>query len=209
MNKNKLIKVCPNPSKWNDIYQSLCEIRNKQEDKIPEPPIPLILGGWGRSDQAKHDRWNETLVWISRYSPNVTLNLADEDFYAVDHISNKGYWDIIANHKYGYTKDPSIKPTKVELEKMISLLVSNWGQLAGEMASYTRVVRFTGAKARRLIVRADKDRQPPWVQWNGKWGSGNSRENYPDFAKFRARINDLIQPHHVDHIEFNLEHFKR
>jgi hypothetical protein len=208
MNNDKLIKVCPKPDKWYEIYQALCNTRDTQEDEIPAPPVPLILGGWGSSAQAKLERWNETLIWISRYCPSATLNLVDEDFYSVAYVSNVGAWDVFANYKYGYTKDPSVKPTKDELERLLSLLATNWAEVAGEIAPYTKAIRFAGSKSRRLIVRADKDRQPPWIEWNGKWGSRrNSRENYPDFAVFRARINELIGPHQVDHIDFKLDKF--
>ena len=208
MDNDKLIKICPNPSKWNDIYISLCKIYDKQSRTIPKPPVPLILAGWGFSDRDKFDQWNETLNWISRFcDSSFILNLADQDYYTVTHISNTGYWDIEANYKYGHTKNPAVKPSKDELDRLMSLLIFNWPEVAGEMASYIKVIKFTGSKARKLYIQADKNRQPPWGKWNGEWGRGNHRENYPAFAIFRERINELIKPHEVDYIEFNLNSF--
>ena len=41
----EMIKVCPNPIPWNNVFNKLSEFANDHEN-LSKPPVPLILGGW-------------------------------------------------------------------------------------------------------------------------------------------------------------------
>ena len=41
-----MIKVCPNPIPWNNVFKKLSKFADDNEN-LSEPPVPLILNGWG------------------------------------------------------------------------------------------------------------------------------------------------------------------
>jgi hypothetical protein len=59
----------PEPQTWNDVYLRLLDsYKQKNNPKIPKPPVPLILAAWWEtSDLEKHNRWSETLEWVEKY----------------------------------------------------------------------------------------------------------------------------------------------
>ena len=69
--------ICPNPNRWNEIFQDLCrQYEMKIGKKLPSiasertkaggPPTPLILSGWVFSTDAdKQSRWLETIEWAT------------------------------------------------------------------------------------------------------------------------------------------------
>ena len=62
-------------------------------------------------------------------------------------------------------------------------------------------VEFMGAKGRRLIVVVTSNAEPPWRHWDELADQSQRHE----FAEFRRRVNDVIAPHHVDHIDFRVQ----
>jgi hypothetical protein len=55
-------RVCPVPTKWNDLYRLLPNAR--QEGAGWKPALPLILAAWGHtSDEEKQRRLAEHLTW--------------------------------------------------------------------------------------------------------------------------------------------------
>ena len=75
-----MIKVCPNPIPWNNIFKKLSKFANDHEN-LSKPPVPLILSGWwATSDQCKKDRWEETVYWAKISGcPEITDALAEEN----------------------------------------------------------------------------------------------------------------------------------
>ena len=79
-------RICPNPTRWNDVYKQLEEF-SKLNCCTPDlPPKPLILAGWAySSDLDKLQRWNDTVAWAGKNGcSNLTNRLSDSDFYYGD-----------------------------------------------------------------------------------------------------------------------------
>ena len=59
-------RVCPQPSKWNDLWQMLPD-RRRTGMYGWEPPRPLILGAWWTTGpDAKHSRLKDHLAWAAK-----------------------------------------------------------------------------------------------------------------------------------------------
>ena len=60
--------TCPNPGEWHRVHRELLRARARAAVQPPEPPIPLILGGWVYSSaREKHERWTETVAWAREH----------------------------------------------------------------------------------------------------------------------------------------------
>jgi hypothetical protein len=61
--------ICPLPDVWAAVHQQLLKAwKTTGAAAMPEPPVPLILGGWAfSSDAQKADRWTETVKWAERH----------------------------------------------------------------------------------------------------------------------------------------------
>ena len=59
-------RVCPRPSKWNELWEMLPE--RSRRGAGWEPPVPLILGGWNYSSNLeKMLRLNEHIEWAGSH----------------------------------------------------------------------------------------------------------------------------------------------
>ena len=196
-----MLRVCPNGGVWIDIYKKLKQIASA-DPAIPDPPIALILAGWNFSDDfEKKSHWDETVEWIKKYGgEGLISSLTDDDYYCVEELSRPAYFD----YHYGDTSSPAIRPADDELTNLIKKLSDQWGQIAGEDSNSTEPLSFTGAKARSLKVEYDTDELPSWGTWGNEPG-GYYDQHFTDKASFtslRQKINELIQPHKIDHIVF-------
>ena len=82
----------------------------------------------------------------------------------------------------------------------LKLFEIEWEEIVGiELGKETIPKKFTGKKARRLIVIANPNFTPPWGSWHSVHRNPNA------FSKFRKIINDAISPMEVDDIDFNTE----
>ena len=75
--------ICPVPTKWNEIYHILVRIWEEQ-GRIPndKPPIPLILAAWHESNNAKKQRWIETIKWMEDHDcSHLILNIKEEEMF--------------------------------------------------------------------------------------------------------------------------------
>jgi hypothetical protein len=79
-------RICPYPSRWNDIFNQLVEYAKVQPCHPSGPPEPLILRGWASSnDTEKMRRWRETVDWASANDcVGIVEGISDQDFYRVD-----------------------------------------------------------------------------------------------------------------------------
>ena len=192
-----MIRVCPNPPIWVDVYQAL-EREWKLRERIDDPPpIPLVLAGWiYSSDRDKQDRWNLTVDWANRHKMVHLIPELDEDQYYQTHVLSTSY----PEQNYGPQFHPrSERPSDEAIDQALTHLQQNWTSVAGSILSeLTSPIKFTGGKARRLLVAVIKDGNPPW----GHWESFSINGDKQAFSAFRRRINDAIEPLHVDHVDF-------
>lgn len=70
MNEEKTDFFCPMPLKWNEIYQSLLKVWEKQGASVDDkPPVPLILAAWHETTGLqKLLRWKDTLQWAEKHN---------------------------------------------------------------------------------------------------------------------------------------------
>ena len=79
-------RMCPQPMKWHQLWELL---PNRRQVGIGwEPPLPLILAGWGLSDQSKTQRLAEHIEWAEKHGALETVsaflrNLQEEDWHHI------------------------------------------------------------------------------------------------------------------------------
>lgn len=151
----------------------------------------MILGSWACDDVYKMQRWEEMIAWARNNGCPELIEIRDEDFYYVKELTQPRNYE---------TKQ---RPPLLELAKHLETLKSRWEEIVGsELASVTRPIAFTGAKARRLLVQADRTARPRWGDWSHL---SSVRSERRIFTNFRASINNVISPHAVDHVDFTTE----
>jgi len=77
------IKICPQPNIWAKVHRKLDALASK--NGWAEPPVPLILAGWGfSSDEEKKQRWADTVDWCELNGcSDLILIPSDADWYMV------------------------------------------------------------------------------------------------------------------------------
>jgi hypothetical protein len=62
--------ICPMVWKWSDIFDKLVEEWNAHPDKddIPEPPHMLAPNA---TDNARRQRWTDTIEWAEKHSMHI------------------------------------------------------------------------------------------------------------------------------------------
>lgn len=190
--------ICPNPSTWYEIYVRLSKATMLKETLIEPPPRPLILANWDYSnDSERKNRWEETLEWASRHGmlgligdiPEEAMYKADLELSTLRLMSGDPY----ANRHF---KPQPVLSAQMKIEVM-ERLRDRWKGVAGPIAEFTRPLRFSGRKGRRLVVFAAAEFSPPWGSWS-KIAVLSARH----FTEFRRSVNRAIEPHEVDHIDF-------
>lgn len=92
------------------------------------------------------------------------------------------------------------RPSDDELTGAMQVLFFRWKEIVGApLARVTRPLSFAGKKARRLLVLAQASAKPPWGDWS--WLSPVESQRR-EFTQFRAAINQAVEPHEVDHVDF-------
>lgn len=85
MPQNAPMKICPNPSQWNVIFNQLEKYARTNPCVPPSPPKPLILAGWVYSnDIQKLKVWEQTVSWAKANGCPSLVVVADKDFYSAD-----------------------------------------------------------------------------------------------------------------------------
>jgi hypothetical protein len=171
----------------------------------PAPPTPLILAGWAHSnDVEKMLRWEETVAWaIDNGCAEVVRAIPDEDFYFVDEPSTYAVGPLGRPMCRPWDFDSKGCPSSEEIDQHLDTLRSHWSEIVGhELAIVTRPFKFTGAKARRLLVQADGTARPAWGGWAHLSLLETERRA---FTRFRGAINSAIAPHEVDHVDFTTD----
>ena len=194
----QMIRVCPNPVPWNEVFGRLTEYARTHRCSPPSPPVPLILGGWwATNDFEKIRRWEETVAWAISNGCAHLVDISSDHFYCVDEPSSDT-GELVFGEQY---HEPKPKPQRHQIAKYLQTLITRWEEIVGsELARVSTPVALTGAKARRLIVRADGTVRPPWGSWHFLTRREEAKRRA--FTRFRASINAAIAPHEVDHIDF-------
>ena len=90
--------------------------------------------------------------------------------------------------------------TADEYQDAFAKIRERWPAAIGEeLAAVTEPYMFSGRKRRRLIVLVRGSATPPWGTWHSLSAVEAERRK---FTEFRRRVNDIIAPHGVDHVEF-------
>jgi hypothetical protein len=194
-----MIRICPNPSEWQRVYESLLVFAHK--NNCVAPPVPLILAGWTFSnDREKQSRWSDTVAWTRNHRCRDLIDLPDEAFYYVVEVSTyvSGPMGGPMSRNWDFERKP-VQEQK-QLGHLLEHLSTNWIETVGdELGACTRPLAFTGAKSRRLIVEYVHDTVPPWGDWSCLSHIEFERRT---FTCFRAAVNSFLSPHEVDHIDF-------
>lgn len=196
------MNICPIPTRWNAIYQSLLKAR-KAHAIASKPPVPLILNGWMfTNDVEKAERWEETKTWAEENGFNQLLAVAPEEWYSVDKPSNYDIGSLGGPMYPPWRTEPLPIPPPDQVETSFTKLKDNWEEIAGKLFQYTRPSGITGKKKRRLVVsRLPSAPDPPWGGWD-RLAVGDSRRS---FTEFRRAVNSTIAPFEIDHIDFVTE----
>ena len=75
--------VCPLPIPWLRVHQGLLSAWEQDGRHGKPPPTPLILSGWGfTNDVEKARRWTETVAWAEKngYSRLIPEFAAEEKY---------------------------------------------------------------------------------------------------------------------------------
>ncbi len=195
-------RVCPQPSRWNDVFMKLVEYAEKHSCKPRQPPVPLVLAGWAYSnDVEKMQRWTETVRWASTNGcAAIVQDVADIDFHRSEKPDGRPVGPLGGPCHRPWDFESKVRPTTEELATHLEHLLAHWADIAGpDLAAVTRPVTFTGKKARRLLAQAEKAASPPWGGWSHRLPEETKRRT---FTRFRSAVNEAIAPHEVDHIEF-------
>ncbi len=196
-----MVRICPNPKPWNDVYDRLTTYAQTHDCMPPSPPVPMSLTGWVYSnDTEKMRRWEQTVEWATRNGCPELVEVTIEDFYSVDVPTSDavGPGGDPRFRLWNYTE--KTRPSTDQLAHYLEDLKSRWEDIVGpELSRITRPLAFKGAKARRLLVLADDTVSPPWGGWTHLSTVDSERRT---FTRFREAINKAIAPHEVDHIDF-------
>lgn len=198
-------RICPNPSRWNDVFKQLVEYAEAHPCRPNRPPAPLILAGWAYSnDTEKMRRWRETVDWASANScVGIVEGISDQDFYQVEKPTSYSVGPMGGPCYRPWDFEAKVRPPQDELAKHLEYLSAHWADVAGSsLATVTQPLAFTGKKARRLLVCAETTAAPPWGGWTHRSPDEAKRRT---FTRFRSAVNEAITPHEVDHIEFVTE----
>lgn len=186
------------PKQWHQFWKFLSA---KRMAGRPAPPVPLILAASGESPASKHARLASQLRWAEEN------NCAEEALHYLLsfprgdwHVSSEAGWH---SESYPYSPNcdyiPKPKPTPEAVANAQECLRSRWLEIAGpDVGHITEPVEFTGAKSRRLLVRAVVGTKPPW----GSWTEFSPDASRASFTRLRASLNRAIAPLEVDHIDF-------
>jgi len=204
-----MIRICPKVDRWYAIYLRLEKFARLHPCTPPSPPVALILSGWSfTNDIEKKQQWEETVAWAANNNcAHLVTRIPDEDFYKVYEASNYTVGPFGGPMYRLWDFEPKPRPNPEQLTQYMCILKKDWTEIAGDtIGKITRPMAFRGKKARRLIVQADSTTKPPWGSWSALSYIGSERRT---FTLFRTRINKVIAPHEVDHIDFTTHDYIR
>jgi hypothetical protein len=200
-----MIRICPNPGQWHEVFQCLNSYAQSRPCTPEVPPKPLILAGWAyTNDIDKMQRWKETVLWAEKNGcSDLVSAIPDKDFYFVEKPTSYTVRPLGGPMYRAWDSEAKSRPSSEQLARLMDTLQSRWSEIVGnEIGGFTHPLAFTGEKARRLLVHANADSNPPWGGWSYLAKQESARRTFTDF---RAAINRAIAPHEVDHIDFTTD----
>jgi len=195
-----MVRICPN--RWDEVYSRLIQYAKTHDCTPPLPPKILILSGWGyTNDIEKKRRWEETITWATNNGcAEIVNDIPDSDFYCVDEPTTYAIGPMGGPMYRSCDYNEKDCPSSKLIQKSLELLLDRWPVIAGkELSKITRPLKFTGSKARRLLVQYESGTLPPWGGWECLSKDESKRRS---FTQLRAAVNEAIAPHGVDHIGF-------
>ena len=197
-----MVRICPKPPVWASLYRQLRDHAANHACLPVAPPVPLILGGWIHSnDVQKQVRWAETVDWAAANGATQHVEaLQGADFYEVEYPSAVDIGPAGGPMYLPWSSERKPRPQAEAVAACLAQLRGAWAEAAGpDLAACTTPVRFTGRKARRLLVEVTQDAVAPWGDWQRLPVDLQRRRA---FTRLRAAINTVVSPHHVHHIDF-------
>lgn len=164
----------------------------------------MILSGWNYTyDVQKAERWAEFVQWADdRCLLSLLPDPTRDAFYSVEHPTSYDIGPGGGPCYLPWSFTPKDRPSAAAVSDALNRIQTQWSEIVEPRISHAcRPERFTGRKYRALLVVADPTVTPPWGDWHAITWRGDARS----FTRLRAAINELIQPHHVDHVNFRLE----
>lgn len=199
------MRICPLPDAWERTHRKLVVVRDLQQsagNELPPVPIPLVLAGWTYSnDLEKRRRWEEMKEWaLNAGAWRFIDEVGEGEWYEVSTPSTYTLGPMGGPMYRSWESTPSKKVSPSQKGQWISLLSSKWNEIAGpSLSETTRPLRITGAKGKRLVVLVvEPSATPPW----GDWDRLPMDERRISFREFRTRVNNALEPHVVDHVDF-------
>jgi hypothetical protein len=199
----RMMRVCP--MRWGEIFVRLQRFAAQHPCTPPSPPKPLIHGGWAFSnDLEKMQRWEDTVAWAVRNGcSEIVTGIPESGYYCVEKPTSYIVGPLGGPLCRPWDFEEKARPAARDLERHLESLQCNWRDIVGAgLGHITHPLRFTGRKARRLLVVASRLASPPWGGWSELCSEQTGRRT---FTQFRAAINKTISPHEVDHIDFITE----
>ena len=143
-----MIIVCPKAGIWWEIFERLRDAGIAAGHVDDAPPLPLILSG--SSDRDKQERWLALVRWGDEHAlSHLIPELGPEDQYCTNHLST-------SYPEQHYRPDRYVRrdrPSADALTNAMLVLRRDWHSIAGgELSAICEPTRFTGRKARRLLV---------------------------------------------------------
>lgn len=154
---------------------------------------------------------NDLLTEFAKYDHKPTeqflsiLKSSDDKYYST--VIEKGtrsmeIWGEMM-HLTGWswqTHSPKLKNDKALYKEKIEFLNKSWASIGIDkiFIENTFPKQFTGRKGRRLVVKKKMNFTPPWGSWYDHLKNGKPSK----FTELRKKINELINPLEIDHIDF-------
>lgn len=192
----KKIFISAQPNKWHEIHQKLIKFWEVELGKKTIPPPPaLVLSGWTMSnDIDKEQQWKKTIDWAESSKCQDLIQLTEDDKYYVEDLSS---WRPFEHSNWDETVKS--RPSTEEIQSYFECIQNKWATILNdEFSQNTIPVGFTGKKLRRLLVKYNEGYIPPWGSWSNHLANGAPSK----FTELRKKVNELITPHMVDHIDF-------
>ena len=191
--------ISPIPRILHEIHNKLDRFwMSELNQEGDPPPKPLILGGWNFSnDYDKKNRWDQTVTWAKENNCTHLLpDLEVDHKYFVNELS-----DWIPHQYSNWNEEPRKRPDDLKIESYLQNIKEKWPNILDEeFGLLTTPKEISGKKARRLVVSYEKDYLPPWGSWTNHLTKGLPSS----FTELRKKVNQIITPHEVDHIDFEI-----
>jgi hypothetical protein len=140
--------------------------------------------------------------WAERNGVSILIpKFIPEDCYFASLLSTYSIGPMGGPMYLPWHYEPRKKPSKEQVASGLSLLIKNWEDILGrDYSTISKPLGFSGKKSRRLKVGILPNTKSPW----GDWNTLRKDESRRVFTDFRRKVNEIIKPLEVDHIDFEV-----